>query len=100
MLRLRQYYDRIGIGTADNWHSGQKMPAWRAYYSTRNMAYMLLYRERNILGLMALISRVICKVLIKLYYKPSLGYKEYRLQLKALYHGISCKLGQVVRPAR
>lgn len=71
---------------------------WREYYSVRSLIYILLYREKNLIGFLISIVRNIIKSIFVFKYGLNYGYKANYMILKGLFDGLLGRLGMIILP--
>lgn len=71
---------------------------WRDYYSVRSLVYILLYREKILIGLLTLIVRNILKSFFVFKYGFNYGRKANYMILKGLFDGFFGRMGMRILP--
>lgn len=72
-------------------------PAWRNYYSVRNLIYMFLYEFKKPATALRIITRATLKAIYGLK-QPSIGFKELYYTTAAIKDGVRKRLGVRVKP--
>jgi GT2 family glycosyltransferase len=71
---------------------------WREYYSVRSLIYILLYKEKSLLGTISCISRNLVKCFVVFTYGLSYGKKSSLMILLGLFDGIFKRMGVRMTP--
>lgn len=71
---------------------------WREYYSVRSLIYILLHKEKSLLGTASFISRNLIKSFVVFKYGMTYGKKSSRMILLGLFDGIFKRMGMRISP--
>jgi GT2 family glycosyltransferase len=71
---------------------------WREYYSVRSLIYILLHKEKSLIGTLSCISRNLIKSVFVFKYGFSYGKKSCRMILLGLFDGIFKRMGIRISP--
>lgn len=94
-FEARRRRGRLGIDVRPRWRSGR--PAWRRYYSIRNLIWILRRNGSVLAAAWLTLTAGIGKPLLGLVVGASNG-REARLAFKACRHGWTGRLGRRVEP--
>ena len=71
---------------------------WREYYSIRSLAYILIYKEKNLIGFSNLFFRNLIKSLFVFKYGFRYGFTTSSMILRGLFDGIFRRMGIRILP--
>jgi GT2 family glycosyltransferase len=71
---------------------------WREYYSVRSLVYILIYKEKNLLGLIRTVFRNLLKCFFVFKYGFSYGLVSSAMILRGLFDGMSERMGMRILP--
>lgn len=95
----RQYRKGAGrwhLTETDRWEQSLRTPAWRMYYSVRNLIYILHYRTGNRTAALRVALRSFAKSVLYDVFK--LEFNRIPLTIRATFDAYRKKLGNTVRP--
>lgn len=97
MLRYRAKAGRMGL-KKKAYSTKKRNTLWREYYSTRNLLFILLKKEKAYKGVLILTCRTILKAFAGFMFGFRYGIHNMYYLLKGLKDGFSNKMGTVVLP--
>lgn len=97
MFRYREKAGRTGIKTK-RYQSKKVTALWREYYSTRNLIYILIRKEKAYKGVVLLTCRTISKAFAGFLFGYNYGINNMYYLLRGLKDGFLNKMGTVVLP--